>query len=118
MIDLVFTTHGEDALGPDPWLILVQLSRRYLELPRLVELFGRVQGGETVEVAGLRIHRAGFDCGTVSLPWQSVREPQRTGDQVLIYQTGESEPVLAVPLETPNAVLAWQLVNLFASVRG
>jgi hypothetical protein len=114
MIDVVITMHGKDADEPDTWLFLVYLSQQYLEPQLLLGLYGRIYGGETFEVAGVRIRPDGFGSGKVSLPWQSVRDALVTDDQVLIYQAGASDPVLVVPLEKPNAVLLWRLLNLLA----
>ncbi|MEJ2851849.1 MULTISPECIES: hypothetical protein [unclassified Saccharothrix] len=115
-IDLEFVTDGKDAAPPEAWTFLVGLAQRHLE-PRLVAgLVDRIRRGETVDIAGLSVHRGGVDAHGRTLPWRAISDVRVADNRVSIIQA--SEPAVSVPLGNVNAVLIPRLIAAVAAQFG
>ncbi|WP_426513497.1 hypothetical protein ACPPVO_24555 [Dactylosporangium sp. McL0621] len=107
----------------DPvWSPLVGLSRRYLE-PRLIaDIAGRVSAGEAVAVTGgesgwLTVHpgglrgKGGHPLSPVELSWPQFGGVSSSGGWLWVFRAGVDQPVMQIPVQQPNAVLAPALLT-------
>lgn len=106
-------TITDSALGrreerPDWWTSLVNLSTQVVEPRLLTDLVNRVRQGETVTIGGsIKVNQDGITCKRpkLSLDWNSLRTPVAHAGMIYIFSTNSDQPILAVPLGHPNAVL-------------
>ncbi|MFI5713448.1 hypothetical protein [Kribbella sp. NPDC051620] len=101
---------------PEWWTFLVNLSAQVVEPRLLTDLVNRVRQGETVTIGGsIKVNQDGISCKRpkLSLDWNSIHPPVPHAGMIYIYATDSDQPVLAVPMGHPNAVL---IQPLFAAL--
>ncbi|MDL4772303.1 MULTISPECIES: DUF2510 domain-containing protein [Thermomonosporaceae] len=100
------------------WLRLVELCRAQAERRLVAEMAGRVQAGESIDVAhGLTVHPGGVRGHRVSLSWSAVAGATVESGRIWIKQSSGSTPVLYIPQQNPNAVLVPALLSALKRMR-